>query len=227
MSKAISLPPEQQEALITLLGLGRDKQELLLGQISESVLVLNPNKLLDQLVERVEVGEDDLEKILSLLFGLYVLMDGFNESPEVVAGDLIKAMRGDEQLNEVTETEFADFEGYVTNLLSAHSTFGVSAKAARIITQHEHVFLRSEIYIDIRAVFGTRGSGLDPRAVVLVHMLKIEHREERRFKSAFFALDHNDLLQLQETVERAIKKHDALSKLVGGVALSVLDPEED
>lgn len=227
MSKALSLPPAQQEAAITLFGLGQDKQERLLAQISETVPVLDPDRLLDQLRESVEIGEGDLEKIIGLLLGLYVSMDGYNKSAEAVAGDVIEAVRDKEELDEATEVELSDFEAYLTALLSAHSTFGVSAKAYRIIGQHEHVFLRSEIYTDIRAVFGTRGSGLDPRAVVLVHMLKIEHREARQYKSAFFALDHNDLLQLQKTVERAIKKHDALSKLVGGVALSVLDPEED
>lgn len=197
-----------------------------MAQITDAVPVLDPSRLVDQLTESVEIGEGDLRKILGLLGGLYAAMDLFNRSEEDVIDDVVRALREGEKLSEATDAEVADFKAYMIKLLSVHSTFGISAKASMIITQHEHVFLRSEIYTDIRTVFGMKGS-LDPQAAVLVHMLKIEHRENRDLSSAFFALDYNDLLQLQKTVERAIKKHAVLSKLISDVALSVLDPEED
>jgi hypothetical protein len=75
----------------------------------------------------------------------------------------------------------------------------------------------------MRPVFAD--TDLSPKAVVVVHQLKIEVHSNAggHPDSHFFALDRNDLLTLRSVIDRALAKHEALRALADGLELPVLE----
>jgi threonine dehydratase len=118
------------------------------------------------------------------------------------------------------------FRRFLKEVLSLHETLGVRAKAYRIMPQHQHVFRGSEIYSDIRAIFRPEHIDVKPSAAVIVHSLKIRYYENYEEKAIYFGLSDNDLHELKDNVERAIKKHDCLKTMIGNFGIQCLEEEE-
>jgi hypothetical protein len=92
--------------------------------------------------------------------------------------------------------------------------------------QHQNIFQRSEIYSDIRVVFRPDNVDIAPSAAVIVHSLKIRYYEDYEQKAIYFGLSDNDLRQLRDTVDRAIKKHVSLKTMIGNFGIQCLEEEE-
>jgi hypothetical protein len=110
--------------------------------------------------------------------------------------------------------ERARLEQFLRAIVESPGNFEVSRKVQYVGLEYEHLFLDARILTDVRPVFG--GDGFEISTSVVVHSLRIKSREDRQERSSYFALDRDDLLQLRELIDRALKKerviHDTLSE---------------
>jgi len=118
------------------------------------------------------------------------------------------------------------FKDFFIKVLSLYDTLGVRAKSYRLMPQHQHLFLNSALYSDIRPVFKPEHPDIRPSAAVIVHSLKIIYRESGETKEIYLGLEDDDLQQLKNTIERAIKKHECLKTMITNLGIQCLEEKE-
>jgi hypothetical protein len=99
-------------------------------------------------------------------------------------------------------------------------------KADDVITDHARVFSRARILTDIRPVFGSQATE-PPSAAVLVEMLHIDYWSKGGGTGSFYvALDHADLLELKEVVDRGLEKTETLKRFLTSAGLEYYQHQE-
>jgi hypothetical protein len=107
--------------------------------------------------------------------------------------------------------------------LSHEPTIGTAAKAGPVQTDHDRIFCEARVLTDLRPIYHFDISER-PSAAVVIHMLKITHRDHYGKKyDSFFALDSNDLTTMKQVIERASKKEETLRDVMKDTGVTVLD----
>lgn len=82
-----------------------------------------------------------------------------------------------------------------------------SIKASLLLAERERLLLSSRVITDVRPVLE---DSLSSAAVLIINTLKIEFQEEGEKKTAFIAIDEQDIDSLISSLERAKRKSDSL-----------------
>jgi hypothetical protein len=99
--------------------------------------------------------------------------------------------------------------------------------------EYPNVLISARILTDIRPVFSPWVSGDDEElsleAGMVMHTLKVDYvtpssSSAADSESIFLGADKRDLLQFQELIERALKKHDLLDGLLAKAELPIIEP---
>lgn len=209
----ISIPKAARTAAIQLLRFSRESQQELLSELEKVQPIYTPETFSKQL--KPQLLNEGADEIVRLLFGIYPLVDAA-PNPATLANDFVQSLREFEKeaVATVDEEQIENFRQFLARALALHSTLGVSAKALRLMRQHQYVYGMAEIFSDIRSVFSPDSPSLRPDAGVVVHQLKIHAHSSVNSKDFYVAMDHSDLIQLKETVERALTKHKTLVEVM-------------
>lgn len=100
----------------------------------------------------------------------------------------------------------------LTRLLS-RSTLTVAAKAADLMTEHEHRFFQSRIVTDIRPVFEDNIDAA-PTGALLTGSIRIDYFARREFRTMYFGIDEENLKELRTSVDRALNKLSTLESFL-------------
>jgi hypothetical protein len=113
----------------------------------------------------------------------------------------------EKQLNQLTSNLISLFEccGNIKN------TF----KALYLQLEQHNVFRDSHLITDIRPVFGDNLDEAENFAIIF-HKLRIEYEQNGKKNNFFVALDRDDLDNVREQIERAIKKESILQEKFKG-----------
>lgn len=171
----------------------------------------------------------EADEMISALFSIYNLFDASHETVDSIISKFMAAFKkfDDKKVKQALPEQFDLFQEFLKKMLSLHDSLGVRAKAYRLIPEHQRLFIRSEIYSDIRSIFRPDNPDIKPSAAVIVHSLKITCREAGKKQEIYIGLDAEDLQELSDTVGRAIKKHAALKKMITDCGIQCLSLEED
>lgn len=171
----------------------------------------------------------EANEMISALFTIYGLFDISHGTVDSIVSMFMDAFKefDDKKVKQASLEQFDLFQDFLKKMLSLHDTLGVWSKAYRLIPEHQRLFMRSEIYSDIRSVFRPDNPDIKPSAAVIVHSLKITYREAGKKQEIYIGLDAGDLQELNDTVGRAIKKHDTLKKMIADCGIQCLSLEED
>ncbi len=156
-----------------------------------------------------------ISSLIIFFFSFHTL--SAEENNAMIAKDFIEALRdvNEDVTEELDQEKSTELERFALQILEAEDSLGVSAKATRLMLQNERTFISSEIISDMRSVFPNDESNMTPTAAVIIHSLRIHSDSSNEERENFFiAMDYGDLLELQRTVERALKKHKGLSKML-------------
>lgn len=156
------------------------------------------------------------EKLVQFFFSIYNLNEVQGEHRDV-ATELATTLR---EIKAESDTEVAiekvgEFADFLRNIMNFHSSLGISAKAVRLSLQHDRMYVGAEIFSDIRSIFQKDPAKI-PEGAVIIHKLKMHTHVSNgnAYEDVFAAMDYFDLLQLKDTVERAITKHHSLSRML-------------
>ena len=109
----------------------------------------------------------------------------------------------------------------LTKLLNADG-FMLKAKAFRLLHDTSNTFSEASILSDIRPIFLDQPS-LTVEAAVVIHNLKIDyHQDGGSTKQLYVSMDSVDLAKLAKTIDRALKKDSALSKVISKANLAFI-----
>lgn len=224
-----TIPEEDREAFISLFSLKPEKKKAFLEIIKVPANVLHADDFAKHFAATTGRHRKEADQLIDVLFKLYNLYDNSGEDIETNISALIDAFRDidEKEIKKASHSDIELFRSFLREVLSLHDTLGVRAKAYRLMPQHQHVFRRSEIYSDIRAVFRPDKPEIKPSAAIIVHSLKIDYYEDYEIKALYFGLSYNDLYQLKNTVERAIKKHECLKTMIAdNLGIQCLEEED-
>ena len=221
---AFQFPSEDLDSLQVFLHLPKATMKSLIKELQASPPALYFNVLASQLTEKVALSTHDMQRILRVIGNLY--------STYIASGTSVEKFIGDFQIGlqqtgvptlSLTEAEWDEFRGYLSQILMCERSVGITSKALKVMTDHSHVFRDAQILTDLRPVFRSNAEE-PPDAAVIVHTLKIEFSEVGQRKRFFVALDSLDLKRLEASIKRAKLKEKSLKDMFKDMTLSILDP---
>ena len=215
------IPEQAREPLTHLYMLSPAQREQLINALANAKPALSLEAFAARL-DSVEYFDDpELPSVVGTIMSLYRLQEHTGRSPSELASDLISALRDEDFADFGSNSEgVTEFESFITRLLSLDDTVGVSTKAEELSLELANIFGSARILTDLRPIFLGKDDP-DPRAATVVHTLKIEiHESDAAY---YFALDNVDIRTLSELIQRALKKEEALRRMVAGSGLTLIE----
>lgn len=225
----IMIPDEDKDYLAQLFSLKPGSRDAFLKSIEDPVNISKLDDFTRYLEETTGIGKDTADKLMRILFTIYNAYDTSGESSESFVINLIDSFKetiGD-KIKGATDKDYEFFQDFFLKIFALHNTFGVRAKAFRLMPEHQYLFYRSEIYSDIRPIFRPDDPTIKPSAAVIIHSLKIVYRECSETREIYIGLDDDDLLQLKATIDRAISKHECLKSMISDIGIQCLGLERE
>lgn len=152
------------------------------------------------------------EDLMSALVSLQIVRSRIRKPTEELVKDFLRAFES--QAKDSGDSDIlARLGERVFRLLQA-PTIRLIAKASQLRGDFGQLLMEAKIVTDLRPVFGEDIS-TGPEAMFITSTLQIEYASGSAVNEMHFAMDREDLVKLQQVVERAIKKADSLHTLLG------------
>jgi|GEM_PF-1087354 hypothetical protein len=226
----LTVPKEDREYLVHLFLLNQESRDAFLKTIQDPANISRLSDFARIFQKITKVDRHKADEIMRVLFTIYNAFDSPGTGIEAFASALVDAFKqsAGKSVKGATEKDFKSFQEFFVKILSLHDTIGVRAKAFRLMPQHQHLFIRSELYSDIRPVFRPDNPTIRPSAAVIVHSLKIVYQEGMETKDFYLGLDdYEDLQELKATIDRAISKHECLKLMISDIGIQCLERERE
>ena len=168
---------------------------------------LNDSKIAESLTDSIQLEKNDLTNIIKSALSLlsFKQKDNINTSRDIQ--DLIDSI--EEQIKDI------DIKNLKKNLKLFEKIDGPTIqtmKGHQILRENEKNYISSRIISDLRIVFDDELKDEGIKNAVIVHNLRLDYFASNDKISVFLALDHNDLEELKNTIERAIQKENLIRK---------------
>jgi len=191
----------------------------------EACLAEAPPRLASlQLEQRIAAAVPDLGDLVSALVDALLSLASLVEDTgdvDQLASDLSEA-----EALAVPERDRGDVARRFRSLLLI-GPIALAAHARELVLEHERVFHDARILTDIRPVFGQEIDGR-PAAAALVSSLKLSfHRPDGPVEALYFGMDYDDLLQLRDVTERALRKTEVLKSLLEDTGIAYWERYDD
>ena len=120
-----------------------------------------------------EQSAEWIDNTLHLVFSITNIVDTSKDA-EAVSRDFIEAFQktNKEDATEAEEGNLDKFKAFILAIAQSQDLVGLGAKAARVRMQYERIFVYSEIFSDIRTIFGQSGPEDRPNSAVIMHLLE-------------------------------------------------------
>lgn len=106
-----------------------------------------------------------------------------------------------------------EFKGKVNKLFHEKNPIRISIKSAILRWENKCIYDDSRIISDIRPVFNNRNEE-EIISNIILHQLRIDYREDNDVeKEIFITLNENNLIDLKEVVDRALRKNEILKQI--------------
>lgn len=216
---AEELPEELMAGTKELLSLSDDE----VRQLAELLQQISPSFSRKKVSEAVGAAWPDRPQATDAVVNSLTRMESFRSFAEIPLAKFLNLFLSDENLEgkEIEQSQVPLLEKRLSQLLTIPS-ISATGKAMVILTGHEHAFLSSRIFTDIRTIFGD-DDALEPTAAVLIHMLRIRYMTSSETKEFFLALDNSDIQKLRASLDRAIQKSKVLQQSLNTTRLRFID----
>lgn len=225
----LRVPPEQVPLLKAFLELPSSKVDAFLAALSAAPPVFSTFALTEEICRQLDVPKQTLDGILRILAGLYLARDREGTPLDTfVDKQILKALRSSNVFadEDAVVSDWPKLRKFFVKALDLHRSVGTASKTGHVMTQHEHIFQAVKVLTDIRPIFHPDVEDA-PDAAVIVHMLRLTHRNNQREQSdIFFAMDSNDIRALQAAIERAMNKEATIKKALSKAAIECIEPKE-
>ena len=183
---------------------------------------LFPDEDLAEAIRKCDfIASERSEALARAISGVHYVLASASGDVEDTSADLISSVeRWTPSAFESLEAR-TEFERKLV-LITGIQSLACSYKAWTLMGEHERLFLTGRVITDVRPVFGNDLS--DPLPALLVyHSLRISYQHAGDSSEFFVGMDSNDLLALRDSIDRALKKAEALKKAFSNVSGALLD----
>jgi len=156
------------------------------------------------LPENIQVTAETVFSMGALLAG-----ETGGDIAELTAG-LSKAFQERNQ-GKITDEETQQLKRNLLIILKNGDNLKKTYKAYQLFSENACIYRNSRVMTDIRLLFNDEPDS-NPRSGLIVHQVKIEFVENEEPKSFFVSLDREDLINLSENLQRALKKEESIKR---------------
>ena len=209
----LSIPREYIPAIGEILKLSDASIEELVNALSSVTICAEAKEMAEKITGLIpDIPSQNLTDIIDALYSLYHVREFSEVTPSRFLIDLIETLRRNPDLGLKKAEDIARARTRFKQLLNI-STLNTLSKAIRLQRDGERLYCDAKILSDIRPVFSEEASE-GPGSAVITHTLKLGYHEDDDHKQFFIVLDQQDLFQLWEVIDRALKKAEALTALL-------------
>lgn len=97
-----------------------------------------------------------------------------------------------------------------------------TAVSGPLLTAHPIIYRSAKIYSDLRPLFMTDDQEQGPSVSVLIHQLELRVYKSGSEEKVFLALDDNDLIELRDALEEAMKRSSLLKTFESGAGRTII-----
>lgn len=220
----LTIPKRHRVGIANLLKLEDGARRELSAALREASPTLDLHRLTTDLLAKIRsIDTSDLGPILDAVISLSFAA----ATAEILIPEFVEDVCNAVNESGIAKPRLSDddcvaFKRCLSDLLTA-DVFSIGTKARVLMQDHERTFCRARILTDIRPVFGPEVSE-SPKAVVVVHSLKISYHEGRELKDFYVALDSDDIESLRKLVDRADSKAKSLESVIEAARVPTLSP---
>lgn len=166
--------------------------------------------------EQNDINLENLSRLTYAIINTRISMSGISDSEFV--DSIISSVESTSP--DVARVRDA-LQAIIVNFISIDGLF-LSIKATQLAFENERQIHEIRIISDLRPVFGSDPN--DVRCVFISKTLKIDYMDSGvDIKSAYYAMDDNDLLALERAIDRIKKKSARLSELAETMGVNILE----
>ena len=224
MSFKLSIPEEHLSKIKKILNLDEKQKKV----IYDKFKIYKPSKFGEDL-QRIEEFKDfpEIFELIFLLFRLYhnLLEEQIIKDYDDFVSQIINSFieQNESERYKDTDNEIQSMKQFFKELITADTPFFYFEKAIKLLLERSKLIETIRIITDIRPVFKEHDIEA-PDYCLITHNLRILYSEDLdNSKKTFFALDHQDLIQLRSQIERALEKEEELQKLCQKAGLEIFE----
>ena len=227
MSFLITIPKDQIPLMKKILDLNENQKKIIVDQFKSF-----KSSNFEDKVKPIEELED-----FPLIFDLLIILFRLNQNLQEdqifkyvdefiynLTEDFVQKLKSENyQFESNFDEKFQSMKKFLKDLLAMDTFLFYVEKARSLLIERSRLIRNTRIITDIRPVF--REEKIDsPNYCVITHNLKVEYSKDlENTKKAYYALDHQDLIQLQKHIERALEKESEMRKLCQKAGMDVLE----
>jgi len=224
MSFELRIPPDNLPIMEKIFDLTENQKKIIYTKFKTH----KPLKYDEEIPPIEEI--EDFPKIFDFIVILYRLYHNLLEEQLIediddfilqLSNDFIKQIKSES--SEDIDTKILSLKQFFKELLTTVTPLFYFQKATNLLRERSKLILKTRIISDIRPVF--KEETIDsPNYCLITHNLRIQYSKEfNTKKKVFFALDHQDLINFQKQIERALEKEEELKKLCQKVGLEIFE----
>lgn len=222
LSFQLGIPAEHLDIFKKILNLDEKQKK----EIYDKFKIYKPSKY-DEDIQGIEEFKDfpEIFGLIIIIFRLYhnLLEDQIIEDIDDFLSKLINSLIKQNKTEKFEDTKIQSMKQFFKKLLEIETPLFYFEKAIKLLLERSKLIENTRIITDLRPVF--KEQNIEPPDYCLItHNLRILYTtESSKKKKAYFALDHQDLIDLQSQIERAFRKEKELQKLCQKVDLEIFE----
>lgn len=224
MSFELGIPPEKLPIMEKIFNLTENQKKIIYTKFK----TYRPLKYGEEIPPIDEI--EDFPEVFDLITTLYRLYHDLLEEQLIEDIDDLILQLSNDFINQIKSESTEDFnikiqslKQFFKELLTTDTPFFYFQKATNLLRERSKLILKTRIISDLRPIF--KEETIDsPNYCLITHNLRIQYSMEfNKRRKVFFALDHQDLINFQKQIERALEKEEELKKLCQKVGLEVFE----
>ena len=223
---SIRIPEDAYPGLIEILSLNDEEFQILVKAMRNSEPTFYPLKFADEVSVKANLPIEVAREIADFVIPLFAVRYDMGITIPQFVETFVNAMGKLPSELDLPENAKALTEGRLPDLLSLERPLGIVSKSGTIAYQNERNFTESQVFTELRPIFGDDPEEL-PVAGVILHRLRINYVEDSKSREFFVTMDSNDIENLRKALDRADKKARSLRSLLGATTMHVLEMGTD
>jgi len=171
------------------------------------------------------ISSKDISDIIRTVISLNVARYSNEVSLKDWIDAVVQFVNNSKHFSSFSDEHTSALKNRLTLLLNPDEVIDIASKAKVEIIEHQYVYKKSQIFTDIRPIFGTE-LDKDITGTLIVHSLKIEYQEGADEKEIFLALDTRDIKELRKQIDIAEKKAEAIELMLKKAQVAYLNMED-
>ena len=222
----LKIPERDHSILAKLINAPEKERKLLVDAFESAGTKLNLKDLTSHIAQKTKADRREVSELLRTLISMYLARERKNVHIDEFTEAVCQAIESTRNPDlKPKDDNWQPFKDVLSRLLSVECPVAIVSKVRYLYSEYQNNYCNARILTDMRPVFGT-DPAKEPMGMLLVHLLRIDFHQIDGDKQFHLALDSENLLELKEVIERAIKKEKALKDLINKKGMIYLGDEK-